>query len=202
MRGGSDPVAPGRDRVGFCPQGFHMYADLTVAENVEFFGSVYGLDRTTLAPTRADELLEFAGLTEHHDRLAGHAVGGHAPEADPGLLGAAPPADPAARRADDRRRPAVAAGVLGAGRGAARRRASTILLASAYFDEVERCQRVVFLHDGRVLATGHHRRPGTGATPRSSRRSGPGWPTPPSDGVGGGRPRAGGRDRGGVGAAT
>ena len=31
---------------------------------------------------------------------------------------------------------------------------STVLLASSYFDEVERCDRVVYLHRGRVVATG------------------------------------------------
>ncbi len=129
-----------------------MYPDLTVDENIEFFGSVYGLDRTTLR-ARAVELLEFAGLTEHHDRLAGHLSGGmrqkltlacsvlHRP---PILLLDEPTTgvDPLSRREFwDLVEVLHADG-------------ATILLASAYFDEVERCQRVVFLHDGRVLAAG------------------------------------------------
>ena len=146
------PGRAGRDRVGFCPQGFHMYPDLTVDENIEFFGSVYGLDRPSLR-ARSVELLEFAGLTDHHDRLAGQLSGGmrqkltlacsvlHRP---PILLLDEPTTgvDPLSRREFwDLVEVLHADG-------------TTILLASAYFDEVERCQRVVFLHDGRVLAAG------------------------------------------------
>ncbi len=146
------PGRAGRGRVGFCPQGFHMYADLTVDENIEFFGSVYGLDRTTLR-VRAVELLEFAGLTEHHDRLAGHLSGGMRQKLTlacsvlhrPSILLLDEPTtgvDPLSRREFWH-----LVEVLHAD-------GSTILLASAYFDEVERCQRVVFLHHGRVLAAG------------------------------------------------
>jgi len=146
------PGRAGRARVGFCPQGFHMYPDLTVDENVAFFGSAYGLERDELQ-RRSAQLLEFAGLTEHHDRLAGNLSGGmrqkltlacsvlHRP---PILLLDEPTTgvDPVSRREFwDLVEVLHADG-------------STILLASAYFDEVERCQRVVFLHDGRVLAVG------------------------------------------------
>jgi ABC-2 type transport system ATP-binding protein len=146
------PGREGRDRVGFCPQGFHMYGDLTVSENVEFFGSVYGLDHATLN-RRSDELLEFAGLSEHRDRLAGQLSGGmqqkltlacavlHRP---PILLLDEPTTgvDPLSRRDFWELIEELHA------------EGTTILLASAYFDEVERCEQIVFLHQGRVLARG------------------------------------------------
>lgn len=146
------PGRAGRDRVGFCPQGFHMYSDLTVDENIEFFGSVYGLDRATLDARRA-ELLPFAGLEEHRARLAGHLSGGmqqkltlvcsvlHSP---PILLLDEPTTgvDPLSRREFWQLIEVLHAS------------GSTIMMASAYFDEVERCQHVVFLHEGRVLADG------------------------------------------------
>ncbi len=146
------PGRAGRDRVGFSPQGFHMYEDLTVAENVQFFGSVYGLDRATLQQ-RADELLEFAGLSQFRSRLAGQLSGGmqqkltlacsvlHRP---PILLLDEPTTgvDPLSRREFWQLIEALRAD------------GSTILMASAYFDEVERCEKVVFLHEGRVLAAG------------------------------------------------
>lgn len=150
--GGVLPGRPGRDLVGFCPQGFHMYADLTVDENVDFFGSVYGLDRATLAGRR-DDLLRFAGLADHRGRLAGNLSGGmrqkltlvcsvlHGP---PILLLDEPTTgvDPLSRREFWQ----LVEVLHTAG--------TTILLASAYFDEVERCQHVLFLHEGRVLADG------------------------------------------------
>lgn len=146
------PGKEGRDRVGFCPQGFHMYGELTVWENVTFFGSAYGLDSATLT-RRGAELLAFVGLAEHRDRLAGALSGGmrqkltlacsvlHRP---PILLLDEPTTgiDPLSRH-DFWELIEVL-----------RAEGTTILLASAYFDEVERCQRIVFLHEGRVLATG------------------------------------------------
>ena len=156
------PGREGRGRVGFCPQGFHLYAELTVDENFEFFGAAYGLDRPTTR-RRELELLEFTGLAEHRRRLAGDLSGGmrqkltlacavlHRP---PILLLDEPTTgvDPLSRREFWE-----LVEVLHA-------EGATILLASAYFDEVERCEAVVFLHEGRVLETappdelaeGHH----------------------------------------------
>jgi ABC-2 type transport system ATP-binding protein len=151
-RGRVRPGRAGRSRVGYCPQGFHLYGELTVDENIEFFGSVYGLGPVTLAE-RAGELLGFAGLLGHRHRLAGQLSGGmrqkltlvcsiiHHP---PILLLDEPTTgvDPLSRREFWE-----LVEVLHAD-------GSTILLASSYFDEVERCERVLFLHDGRELATG------------------------------------------------
>ncbi len=128
-------VLPGRcgqERLGFAQQGFHLYADLTVEENVAFIGSLYGLGRAAAARS-ATELLGFAGLQDRRSSLAGELSGGmkqkltlvcallHRP---PVLLLDEPTTgvDP--------------------------------LLTSAYFDEVERCDHVVYLAHGRVLAAG------------------------------------------------
>ncbi len=151
----SGSVLPGRGRrnqVGFCPQGFHLYADLTVDENLEFFGLVYGLEKRTLAQ-RSEELLRFARLTEHRSRLAGNLSGGmqqkltlacsvlHRP---PILLLDEPTTgvDPLSRREFWHLIEVLHAD------------GTTIMMASAYFDEVERCEHVVFLHEGHVLADG------------------------------------------------
>ena len=147
--GSVSPGRRGRSRVGFCPQGFHMYPDLTVAENVAFFATAYGLDAPT-RKRRGDELLGFAGLGAHRDRLAGHLSGGmqqkltlvcsvlHRP---PILLLDEPTTgvDPISRR--DFWRLIEELHTEG----------TTILLASSYFDEVERCQHVIFLHEGRAV---------------------------------------------------
>ncbi len=148
-------VLPGREgqhRVGFAQQGFHLYQELTVDENVQFFGAVYGLDRTALAAS-ADELLAFAGLAERRSALAGQLSGGmkqkltlvcsllHRP---PILLLDEPTTgvDPLARLEFWELVEHL------------HTRGSTILLTSAYLDEVERCDEVVYLHQGRVIASG------------------------------------------------
>ena len=148
-------VAPGRagqGHVGFAQQGFHLYPDLTVNENLNFFGALYGLQGPELA-SRADELLGFAGLRDRKQSLAGQLSGGtkqkltlvcallHKPSVlllDEPTTGV----DPLSRlefwdlvehlHADG----------------------ATILLASAYFDEVERCDVVVYMRRGRVIAQG------------------------------------------------
>jgi ABC-2 type transport system ATP-binding protein len=151
--GGSvEPGIAGQLRLGFAQQGFHLYGELTVQENVDFIGAVYGLGRELLAE-RADELLAFAGLTDHRSRRAGALSGGmkqkltlvcsllHRP---PILLLDEPTTgvDPVSRREFWELIEQLHLD------------GSTILLASAYFDEVERCERVVYLDGGRVIAQG------------------------------------------------
>jgi ABC-2 type transport system ATP-binding protein len=151
----SGSVTPGRSgqaRVGFAQQGFHLYSDLTVEENLSFFGALYGLHDRELA-AREDALLGFAGLSDRRRSLAGHLSGGmrqkltlvcsllHRPSVlllDEPTTGV----DPLSRLEFwDLVEHLHAAG-------------ATILLASAYFDEVERCDEVVYLTRGRVAAQG------------------------------------------------
>lgn len=148
-------VRPGRRgqfRLGFCQQGFHLYSDLTVDENVRFTGSLYGLDRAALAAS-ADELLAFAGLVDRRSSLAGELSGGMQQKLTlvcsllhrPSILLLDEPTtgvDPVSRLEFwDLVEHLHAAG-------------STVLVASAYFDEVERCDHVVYLDRGSVAASG------------------------------------------------
>ena len=146
------PGRPGQSRLGFSQQGFHLYPDLTVDENLAFIGRLYGLDRAMLQSS-AEELLAFAGLRDRRASLAGELSGGmqqkltlvcsllHRP---PILLLDEPTTgvDPLSRLEfwDLVEHLHV--------------RGSTVLFASAYFDEVERCDRVVYLDHGRVAAAG------------------------------------------------
>jgi ABC-2 type transport system ATP-binding protein len=146
------PGAAGRLRLGFAQQGFHLYAELTVQENVDFLGAIYGLGAAALR-ARSQELLAFAGLERHRARRAGELSGGmqqkltlvcsllHRP---PILLLDEPTTgvDPLSRR--EFWELVEQLHLDGA----------TILLASAYFDEVERCERVVYLDRGRIIADG------------------------------------------------
>jgi ABC-2 type transport system ATP-binding protein len=146
------PGVAGQLRIGFAPQGFHLYGDLTVLENMLFFGGLYGLDAATLAG-RVEELLGFAGLSEHRRRLAGRLSGGMQQKLvlacalvhQPSILLLDEPTtgvDPVSRREFWRLVEQL------------HRDGATVLLASAYLDEIERCEHVVFLHEGRVIASG------------------------------------------------
>jgi drug efflux transport system ATP-binding protein len=146
------PGVAGQAAIGFAPQGFHLYGDLTVLENMLFFGGLYGIDAAQLAP-RVDELLSFAGLTEHRGRMAGQLSGGMQQKLvlacalvhRPSILLLDEPTtgvDPVSRREFWR----LVEQLHSDG--------ATILLASAYLDEIERCEHVVFLHEGRTIASG------------------------------------------------
>jgi len=150
--GTATPGAAGQSQIGFAPQGFHLYGDLTVLENMAFFGGLYGLDAATIA-TRVDELLAFAGQGAHRYRIAGKLSGGMQQKLvlacalvhRPSILLLDEPTtgvDPVSRREFWRLVEQLHAG------------GATILLASAYLDEIERCEQVAFLHEGRVIAAG------------------------------------------------
>ncbi len=137
-------------RVGYLPQRFSHYLDLTVDENIAFFARVHGV--RDFGPRR-EALLSFTGLTAFRSRLAERLSGGmkqklalsctliHAPEV---LLLDEPTAgvDPAARREFGE----ILGGLLEHG--------MTILMATPYLDEAERCHRTVLLDHGRLLAAG------------------------------------------------
>jgi ABC-2 type transport system ATP-binding protein len=146
------PGVEGQLELGFAQQGFHLYGELTVQENIDFIGAVYGLKREQLG-ARAEQLLAFADLGPHRSRRAGRLSGGmrqkltlvcsllHSPRVlllDEPTTGV----DPVSRREFWELVEQL------------RLDGSTILLASSYFDEVERCERVVYLDHGRVIAEG------------------------------------------------
>ena len=67
--------AADRERIGYIPQQFVLYPNLTVAENAQFVASLYGM-RTARFKQRLDELLTFVDLTEARDRLGKQLSGG------------------------------------------------------------------------------------------------------------------------------
>jgi ABC-2 type transport system ATP-binding protein len=141
-----------RQAIGYLAQRFSLYADLTVAENLRFFGEARGIAGARLA-TRAEELLAFVGLTGFEGRRAEHLSGGmkqklglacalvHEPHV---LLLDEPTAgvDPVTRQDFWQ----LAMRVLA--RGAA------IIVSTPYMDEATRCTRIGFINGGRVLVEG------------------------------------------------
>lgn len=136
-----------RKRCGYMSQRFALYDDLTVLENLTFYGGVYGIrDKDRVRAT-----LELVGLTGHESTLTrGLSAGwrqrlafGIALVHQPKLLFLDEPTsgvDPVARREFWDLIYQLAAG------------GTTIFITTHYMDEAEHCNRVAFMYRGRLLA--------------------------------------------------
>ena len=136
--------------VGYMTQRFSLWEDLTIRENLDFIARMYGMrDRKSAVAAILDEV----GLTKNRDQLAGTLSGGwkqrvalaacmlHRPRL---LLLDEPTAgvDPQARRDFWEEIHGLAA------------RGISVLVATHYMDEAERCHRLAYIAWGRLLATG------------------------------------------------
>jgi len=143
-------------RIAYMPQGLgrNLYPSLSVFENVDFFGRLFGLSGAERR-RRIAELLDAVGIGEFPDRLAGALSGGMKQKLglccalihDPDLLILDEPTtgiDPLSRRQFWQ--------LIGAIR--ARRPDLTVLVATAYFDEAQSFDQLVVMSDGRILAVG------------------------------------------------
>ena len=143
-------------RIAYMPQGLgrNLYPSLSVFENADFFGRLFGLDANT-RKQRIAELLQAVGLGEFPGRPAGALSGGMKQKLglccalihDPDLLILDEPTtgvDPLSRRQFWE----LIAGIR------TRRRDLTILVATAYFDEAENFDQLVVMSAGQVLAAG------------------------------------------------
>jgi ABC-2 type transport system ATP-binding protein len=139
-----------RPLVGYMSQRFALYEDLTVRENLEFYGGVYGI-RSAQRAARVPEVLALIGLRERERELGGALAGGwrqrlalgialvHQPQ----LLFLDEPTsgvDPEARRAFwDLIYTLAEAG-------------TTVFVSTHYMDEAEHCGRLGIMNGGRLLA--------------------------------------------------
>ena len=137
-------------QTGYMTQRFSLYEDLTIGENLEFTGRVYGLDRRA---ERVDEALEQLGLSSRRGQLAGTLSGGwkqrlalaSATLHEPKLLLLDEPTagvDPKARRDFWDEIHTLA------GRGL------TVLVSTHYMDEAERCHEIAYISYGKLIARG------------------------------------------------
>jgi drug efflux transport system ATP-binding protein len=141
-----------RRRIGYMSQRFGLYDDLTVAENLTFYASIYGLHGAERR-ARVAELIDELGLGERTVQLAGTLSGGWkqrlalacATAHRPAMLFLDEPTagvDPASRRLFWQRIYALA------------EQGTTILVTTHYMDEAARCQRLAFLSRGKLIAVG------------------------------------------------
>jgi ABC-2 type transport system ATP-binding protein len=139
-----------KEKIGYMPQRFGLYEDLTVQENLDFFSEVYQLTKEKKKEKYA-EVFKFSQLEPFKNFLAGNLSGGmkqklalscvllHTPEI---LLLDEPTrgVDPLSRR--------DFWSIL----FEQQKKGMTVFISTSYMDEAERCQRVAFLDQGRLIA--------------------------------------------------
>jgi ABC-2 type transport system ATP-binding protein len=155
-----------RARIGYLPQRFSLYEDLTVLENIRFFAEMRGLTAQEWRP-RCMEILEFVGLAEFVHRRAGHLSGGmkqklglaaalvHRPSVlllDEPTTGV----DPVTRQDFWQLiiRLAGASDLVQEAAAPESVQGVAILVSTPYMDEAARCGRVGFVRQGRMLVEG------------------------------------------------
>ncbi len=137
-------------QVGYMTQRFSYYDDLSIRENFDFVVTMYELDR---ARERVQAALERLGLAARGDQLAGTLSGGWKQRMalgacllrEPQLLLLDEPTagvDPGARREFWKELHALAASGV------------TVLVSTHYMDEAERCSRLAYIANGKLLAQG------------------------------------------------
>jgi ABC-2 type transport system ATP-binding protein len=139
--------------IGYMPQRFGLYEDLTVQENLDLYADLQGVPEPARL-ARYAELMHMAGLEPFTKRLAGKLSGGMKQKLG---LACALVRQPALLLLDE---PTVGVDPLSRRElwdivyRLVREQGTSVLLSTAYLDEAERCDEVVLLHDGVVLAQG------------------------------------------------
>jgi ABC-2 type transport system ATP-binding protein len=142
-----------QDRIGYMPQKFGLYEDLTVQENLDLYGDLHGVSAAARRE-RYPTLMEMTALGPFTHRLSGKLSGGmkqklglactlvRAPELlllDEPTVGV----DPLSRRE-----------LWSIIRRLVDEQGLTVLLSTSYLDEAEQCSHVTIMHEGKVLSQG------------------------------------------------
>jgi ABC-2 type transport system ATP-binding protein len=139
--------------VGYMPQRFGLYEDLTVQENLDLYADLQGVEAADRAG-RYGVLMRMTGLARFTARLAGRLSGGMKQKLGLACTLVRPPqlllldeptvgVDPVSRRE-----------LWEIVYRLVREHAMTVLLTTAYLDEAERCDEIVLLHEGEILGQG------------------------------------------------
>ncbi|RCK73622.1 MAG: ABC transporter multidrug efflux pump [Ignavibacteriae bacterium] len=137
-----------KSKIGYLSQRFSLYGDLTVDENINFFAEIHNQKNYQ---NRKEELLEFTRLKKFRNTFAEYLSGGMKQKLalacclihNPKLLLLDEPTvgvDPVSRREFWK----ILSELLKTG--------MTILMATPYLDEAERCNRIALINRGKILA--------------------------------------------------
>ncbi len=144
-----DPLTV-QSSIGYMPQHFGLYEDLTVQENLTLYADLQGVPFDQ-RPNRYQRLLAMTGLGAFTDRLAGRLSGGMKQKLGLACTLVRPPklllldeptvgVDPVSRR----ELWAIVYQLV-------QEDGMTVLLSTAYLDEAEHCDQVILLHEGEIL---------------------------------------------------
>jgi ABC-2 type transport system ATP-binding protein len=139
-----------RQNIGYMSQKFSLYKDLTVSENIAFFGGVYGLEGARLRD-RSAAVVAMSGLNGHENQITGSLSGalqqrlalGCAVLHEPPILFLDEPTsgvDPISRRLFWDLIQNLASGGV------------TVLITTHFMDEAEFCERIGFISGGKLVA--------------------------------------------------
>ena len=141
-----------RSIIGYMSQKFSLYTDLTVEENIRFYGGVYGLSKEKI-DRRLPDILEMAGLIGKEKTLTSSLAGGFRQRL---ALGCAIIHEPPIIFLDE-----PTAGVDPISRRDfwdliynLSQKGVTILVTTHFMDEAEHCQTIALIHDGQLIALG------------------------------------------------
>jgi ABC-type multidrug transport system, ATPase component len=140
-----------KQNIGYMPQRFSLYGDLTVMENIQFFAAMYNLKRNVVEE-RANDILTLTNLNDFRQRLADNLSGGMKQKlaltcsliTRPRLLILDEPTygvDPESRKEFWK--------IL----YHLNQEGMTVLVSTAYMDEAELCNKVAFINQGKIKAT-------------------------------------------------
>ena len=147
---GNSRIESVKNSIGYIPQKFSLYRDLSVMENIRLIGSLYGASSAAIK-TRAEEILTFTNLLPFADRLADNLSGGmkqklalaaglmHKPKLfflDEPTTGV----DPVSRREFWQMLYRL------------NKEGMTVFVSTPYMDEAELCSRVAFMHECRIVS--------------------------------------------------
>ena len=149
---GRDPLTV-QAQLGYMPQHFGLYEDLTVRENLDLYADLQGVPQAA-RKDRYTELLHMTGLGPFTARMAGRLSGGMKQKLGLACTLVQPPqlllldeptvgVDPVSRR--------ELWEIIG---HLTREAHTTVLFSTAYLDEAERCDAVLLVHEGRLLGSG------------------------------------------------
>jgi drug efflux transport system ATP-binding protein len=139
--------------VGYMPQRFGLYEDLTVQENLNLYADLQGVPRG-VRTARYDELMHMTGLAPFTARLAGRLSGGMKQKLGLACVLVHPPqlllldeptvgVDPVSRRE-----------LWAIVNRFVKDEGTSVLMSTAYLDEAERCDEVIILDEGHLIGQG------------------------------------------------